>query len=122
MTKLFLDDQRTPEECVGEIYDTGNWDLVGDFDEFQAYIMERGVPDVISFDHDLADDHYDIDWWDVYKEGLLAPTTFRTGLDCIKWLRSFCLESNSPMPECLVHSMNPVGREAITDYIETWTD
>lgn len=119
MTKLFLDDQRTPDECVGKIYDQGGWDLVGDFEEFQAYIMERGMPDVISFDHDLVDEHYDIDWWDVYKEGQLAPTSYRTGLDCIKWLKQFCDESNSSMPECIVHSLNPVGREAINDYIET---
>lgn len=120
MTKLFLDDHRTPEECVGDIYDQGKWDIVGDFDEFQAYIMERGIPDVISFDHDLADEHYDIDWWDVYKEGRLAPTSARTGLDCIKWLYKFCDESDTELPECIVHSMNPIGREVINEYIESW--
>jgi len=120
MTKLFLDDNRTPEECVGDVYESGGWDLVRDYEEFITYIMERGMPDIISFDHDLADEHYDIEWCDVYKKGYLAHTNIMTGLDCAVWLHKFCEDSDTELPECIVHSMNPIGREVINEYIESW--
>lgn len=116
MKKLFLDDNRMPDEVVGDIYESG-WDLVGTHQEFQTYIMEVGMPDVISFDHDLVDEHYDIDWYEVYVDGLLAPTSAPTGFDCLKWLVNFCKESNMALPTLLCHSMNPIGKQEIEKYI-----
>jgi len=120
--KLFLDDNRLPSEVVGDIYDEGGWQIVGDYNEFIAFIMEEGVPDVISFDHDLADEHYDIDWYDVYEGGLLPPSSNPTGLDCAVWLFKFCQDTNTPLPsKILVHSMNPIGKMEIEKHIATWT-
>lgn len=48
MTKLYLDDSRTPLEK--------GWDVVRNYDEFVAYIETHSMPDIISFDHDLCED------------------------------------------------------------------
>lgn len=45
MTKLYLDDQRTPVEK--------GWKVVRNYKEFVAYIENNAMPDIISFDHDL---------------------------------------------------------------------
>ena len=54
MTRIYLDDERTP------IY--GGWIVVRNYDEFVKKINELGLNniDVISFDHDLAPEHYEI--------------------------------------------------------------
>lgn len=100
LQKLYLDDIRIPK--------TDGWDIVRSYDEFVNYIERNGLPDVISFDHDLADIHYDPSTWVQgfkYKE--------KTGYDAAKWLCEYCFENSLPLPEWNVHSANPVGRENI---------
>lgn len=90
MKKLFLDDLRpAPND---------SWDVVRSFDEFKAYIIKHGVPDIISFDHDLG----------------LGPN----GYDCVKWL----IEKNYKIKEFHAHSMNPVGRENIIKLLTWWKE
>ena len=113
---LFLDDIRVPNEVGNYIYPHElkatyrllNWTIVRDYDEFIKLIEEQGLPDLVSFDHDLADVHYDPATWTetfTYKE--------KTGLDCAKWLIEYCINNKLKLPKYLVHSMNPVGRENI---------
>ena len=119
--KLFLDDNRLPAEVNGDIYDEAGWRVVGNYQEFISYVMEEGVPEVVSFDHDLADEHYDIDWYEVYVEGLMPATSQPTGLECLKWLVKFCQDTNTPMPKkMLCHSMNPIGKQMIEEHIAKW--
>ena len=65
---LFLDDFRIPVDAFQCTGDTDflqlKWAIVRSHDEFVDYIQKRydseGVlPDLIAFDHDLADDHYE---------------------------------------------------------------
>ena len=81
---LYLDDLRPTPEGFDKVYD---------FEEFIDLIIQNGLPDFISFDHDLG-------------EG-------KSGFDCAKWLVGYCLDSNLKLPEFLVHSQNPVGKENI---------
>ena len=82
--KLYLDDLRPiPEGYIG----------VRSYKEFVTYIIDSGLPDFISFDHDL---------------GLQE-----SGYDCAKWLVNFCLDNNLRLPKFDVHSQNPVGKENI---------
>lgn len=64
--KLFLDDIRIPKDAINLIpssfnkfYWENDWDVVKNYNEFVQYIEVNGVPEFVSFDHDLADFHYD---------------------------------------------------------------
>lgn len=84
MIKLYLDDLRPiPDGFVG----------VRSYADFVAYITQKGLPNFISFDHDL---------------GLQE-----SGFDCAKWLVNYCLDNGKPTPKFLVHSQNPVGKQNI---------
>ena len=62
MDKLFLDDLRTPPD--------NTWDVVRSYDEAIEFVMTHGVPNVISFDHDLGTEEsgYDFAKWLVESE------------------------------------------------------
>lgn len=123
MKKLFLDDIRVPFDCakymrpddLKYMYEDEQWDIVRTYNDFVGYIEHFGVPDLISFDHDLADEHYSPMMYDgsnVYNR-LYDEFKEKTGYDCAKWLCSYCSENGLPYPTYLVHSMNPVGRDNI---------
>lgn len=79
------------------------------------YVHKNGLPELVSFDHDLADIHYDPSTWTesfIYKE--------KTGKDCAKWLIDYCLDNNQKFPKYIVHSMNTVGKENIIRLVENF--
>jgi hypothetical protein len=116
---LFLDDERFPSKvtwCVLPTYHDPHWKIVRNYDEFVAAIKELGVPQFVSFDHDLADEHY--------VEGFAGATPRtdyreKTGYDCAKFLLAHCMENGHHLPPFAVHSMNPVGRENIRALLGT---
>lgn len=127
--KLYLDDFRYPklsfDYTKNIIYNDKDWDIVKNYDEFVSYIETNGLPNLISFDHDLADEHYtpSIYWNDynkskeyqekqVYKE--------KTGLDCAKWLVEYCINNQQKLPQFLCHSQNPVGADNIMAYLNNF--
>lgn len=96
--KLFLDDVRMPED--------DSWDIVRSYNEFVDYIMEHGIPDVISFDHDLADFMYEEE---------------KTGYDCAKFLAIYAMDNNHmEYIDCRVHSQNPVGKANIEKFMHNF--
>jgi len=109
--KLYLDDIRTPQ--------TEGWDIVRSYTAFVDWIRLYGLPDEISFDHDLGED--------VAKAKVEAGVSKRkareqkkeakSGYDAAKWLGEFCIESGLPLPEWNVHSANPVGKANIEAYL-----
>lgn len=95
-TLLWLDDLRNPFDKNN----LSNWNKnlldivwVRNYDEFIDYIYHNGVPDIVSFDHDLGED--------------------KSGADCANYLGEYCVETNTNIPEWYVHSANPVGKENI---------
>lgn len=60
---------------------------------------------MISFDHDLADEHY-------WKQNT-GEFVEKTGYDCVKWLIEYCMDNDVDLPKFYCHSMNPVGKENI---------
>lgn len=117
-TALYLDDQRTPTKTIPGYHP---WEVVRNYDEFVSWIEKNGVPDLVSFDHDLADEHINdyfnqklnIGWqqpsYETYKE--------KTGLDCAKWLCEYIQKNNLKLNLCSVHSHNPIGSVNIQSYI-----
>jgi hypothetical protein len=59
---LFLDDIRHPNDVYTYTQQTiflhKNWEIVRNYMEFVQWITINGLPDFISFDHDLADMEY----------------------------------------------------------------
>ena len=123
--KLFLDDVRNPIDCILYIKDkiyAEEWDIVRNYNEFINYITENGIPDLISFDHDLADEHYSPTMYgggSLYNH-LYSEFKEKTGYDCAKWLCDYCSENGLPLPTYLIHSMNPVGRDNILGVLKTF--
>lgn len=120
MKKLFLDDIRNPNEAIGLVhsdldhfYIQGDWLIVRNYFDFCGLIQKSGLPDLISFDHDLADDGYKLYPDDSYTE--------KTGYECAKWLVDWCLENNKQLPKFVVHSANPVGKKNIEIYLNNAT-
>lgn len=95
MYKLYLDDIRSPRGT--------DWVIVRSFEEFKRTILERGTPDMISFDHDLG--------WNTDEDKELP-----SGYDCAKWI----VENNIPIKDFFVHSANPVGAENITRLLDNY--
>tara|TARA_B100000508_G_scaffold136183_1_gene128878 strand:+ start:362 stop:742 length:381 start_codon:yes stop_codon:yes gene_type:complete len=111
---LFLDDERKPGDVTwiaDSRYNQFSWDIVRSYDAFVAYIEERGVPEFISFDHDLADEHYRALMSGQDHEEHKLPE--KTGYTCAKWLVEYCIDKGQKFPEFHVHSMNPIGGDNI---------
>jgi hypothetical protein len=117
---LFLDDVRRPEHVNWKelpLIALSDWVIVRDYEQFIRCIGQFGIPEFVSYDHDLADIHYahanaNVIPYDKYAE--------KTGYDCAKWLVNKCLDLGIPHPPFIVHSLNPVGAENITKYIENY--
>lgn len=130
---LFLDDYRQPENCCGyahslgirpDLYITREWDVVENYKEFVDHITKNGLPKLISFDHDLSDEHYaPIELYDEENEFKIKEWESKqsykekTGYECAVWLIEYCMANNKKLPEFVVHSMNPVGRERIKNLL-----
>lgn len=111
---LFLDDERLPHNVTWAYMPTHvdwEWVIVRNYDEFVKCIQENGLPNFVTFDHDLALEHYKEGHaglpplYDQYKE--------RTGYHCAEWMLHYCLDRNLELPEWSVHSMSVVGKANI---------
>ncbi len=94
MTKLYLDDIREP--------DNADYVVVRSFDEAMSFVLERGVPEFISFDHDLG----------CSDDGRIYPS----GYDLAKWLVESDISGLIAIPDNFtfaIHSQNPVGSKNI---------
>lgn len=108
---LFLDDLRTPDQA-GVGYPVDELMIIArSMDDAIFYVMRYGIPRVIHFDHDLAEEHYIKGYGD------------KTGYDFARWLCDYILDNDLDFPknfQYAVHSMNPVGREKIISYMNTF--
>lgn len=97
--RLFLDDERFPPD------DKLEWVICRNMQQVQEACEQKGLPEFISFDHDLGDDQptgYDVAKWmiehDLDQQGQFMPTTFRF----------------------YVHSQNPIGAENINKLLTNY--
>ncbi|WP_363315998.1 cyclic-phosphate processing receiver domain-containing protein [Chryseobacterium sp.] len=109
---LFLDDIRYPAEVYQYtqqgIFLRKDWHIVRNYDQFVNRILKKGLPEMISFDHDLADENY------------RKSNAEKTGYDCVKWLIDYCLDNGIDLPKFYCHSMNPVGKENIISLLKNF--
>lgn len=98
---IFLDDLR-------DAHDHYNIKMVTirNYFDFCEFINQNGVPDFISFDHDIAS----------FENGKEY-----TGLDAAKYLVNYMLDNNIQKKfDFVVHSANPIGAENIKSYLENY--
>jgi hypothetical protein len=91
---LFLDDLRDPSYVPPR----GNYKIARSTAEAILLVEKFGIPEFISFDHDLG-------------------KTDRA-MDFLKILYSKF--PDGPVPDFQIHSSNPVGRENIFSYMDSW--
>lgn len=121
---LFLDDERKPSNVTWiddspiNYQDKSLWTVVRTFKEFTDMISSNGLPKFISFDHDLADEHYP---WN-NKFGIPTYGSYKelTGYEAAKWLCEYCQEHGMSLPDWRVHSHNTIGKENIIKYLENF--
>ena len=113
---LFLDDLRYPIDAYyytkQDIFLRDDWKIVRNYHQFVSSILEAGIPEFISFDHDLADEDY------LKSDSQELPE--KTGYECAKWLIDYCMDHNAELPEFFSHSMNPVGKENIESLLNNY--
>jgi hypothetical protein len=108
-TILYLDDVRVP--------DAPNCVHVRNYDEFVKYLKTHKMPDVISLDHDLAEEHLPYpEEEDIRMETRSIPyETYKekTGLDCIRYI----IDNKLPLKQWDIHSTNAVGGYKMMDML-----
>ena len=127
---LYLDDIREPNTSfkkTGDIrYKELKWRVVKTFNEFVGTIALNGIPNIVSFDHDLGEEHINYYFDNGGRENppnpLEAHFKEKTGYDCAKWLVGYCSENGLPMPTYLIHSANPVGAENIRSILNRYNE
>ncbi len=112
MYKLYLDDERFPK--------TEGWIIVRSFNEFKKTILERGLPNKISFDHDLGRGGF---IWRILRffKRIWNRNLSKfppTGYDCVKWMVDEMYDLR-PI-EINVHSANGIGKENIEGLVKSW--
>lgn len=132
---LFLDDERNLNDVTWVNLPSkinNDWKVVRNFNEFTLCIASYGMPKFVAFDHDLADCHYAVMQKEVEASRHTAfvddehgglNLTFdygpeKTGYDCAKWLADYCADNQLKLPDYVVHSLNPVGRQRIEAYLD----
>ena len=120
MISIYLDDYRTPIEHP----EGAEWLVVRNYDQFVEKVTEIGLEniDIISLDHDLdksATDHY----FNYVKKNYhidYSQITEKTGLDVVKWLMEHSELSAKNIPQCYIHSHNPIGSANMLGYLNLY--
>lgn len=121
MYKLFLDDIRYPSNVLyyisNPIYGDSDWVIVRSHNQFIDFIEKNGIPYLVSFDHDLADVHYD----DIININYdIIEKDEKTGFSSLKWLCDYIFDNDLDMPEMLFHTANPIGKENMLSYYKNF--
>lgn len=113
---LYLDDVRVPTNPI--------WTVVRNYKEFVDKVTLVGLDgiELISLDHDLGDTamseyyanvrpNYTLDYRNIVE---------KTGMDCVKWLVQFSMDTGIRLPQVKVHSANPIGAANMMGYINNY--
>ena len=115
MTKIYLDDVRTPVDK--------DWIIVRDYEQFVSKIQDIGLEniEIISLDHDLGDTAMSEWRKNVYHNYSLNYDNIleKTGMDCTKWLVEQWLDGK-PVVDVVVHSANAIGSANMMGYINNY--
>jgi hypothetical protein len=121
---LYLDDVRTPcDPPPGYV-----WRIVRNYEEFTEFITElykeeKRLPDLISFDHDLGEEHMDYHLQNPVGSVIrYEDFSDKTGMHCARWLTDVCERNDISLQNIrlCVHSHNPVGATNIQGWLNNF--
>jgi hypothetical protein len=122
---LFLDDMREVKDVKWIDLPPYHWVVVKSYNQFVSTIKERGIPSSVSFDHDLAEEHYK-EYHFANDKKMLSFGTIRydrfkekTGYEAAQFLAEHCINTKTPIPEYYVHTLNNIGRLNIISVLES---
>lgn len=98
---LFIDDERMPPD------DGRTWVIARTLAQSMVEIIDRGMPNYISFDHDMGENE-------------------KTGFDIVKEIVAMDMDATDEkykLPadfDFYVHSQNPIGKENIESYLNNY--
>lgn len=115
MTKIYLDDVRTPVD--------NTWTVVRNYEEFISMITSIGLEniEIVSLDHDLGASamrewlHGVVRNYQINYDNI----TEKTGMDCAKWLVRQWMDG-APVVDVVVHSANAIGSANMMGYINNY--
>ena len=99
--KLYLDDIRTPKD--------DDFIIVRSFQEAVKFVQQNGIPNYISFDHDLGCDE--------------IGNILKSGYDFAKWLVDMDIENIHKFPNNFtfdIHRANPIGKNNIKSILNNY--
>lgn len=110
-TLLWIDDIRNPQDPEWTQWIHNNFGhqsfkiiWVKSYIEFKSYIDENGIPDNISFDHDLGD----------------VSDDEKTGMTCCNYLIEYCMDHKLDIPTYRIQSSNIPGAKNIKSKMDNW--
>lgn len=122
---LWLDDQREPYNYFSKNSNSGAWLRNHDYyannvfnrynpnfiwvknlKEFEDYIINNGLPNMVSFDHDIKPKNF--------------QGEHENGADVANWLVNYCKQNKLKLPWCFAHSANKNGIERINQIINNY--
>jgi len=112
--KLFLDDFRSPAEAYLMTNDSvylEEWIICKEYHKFIDCIEQNGLPELVSFDHDLSVEMYSGKF--PYSE-----MKVKSGWHCAVWLVDYCKTNNRTLPEFRIHTANKLGCENIKEVLD----
>jgi hypothetical protein len=140
MYNLFLDDDRFPFNGGTDVpvdfeldsaydltrdkrYKDLDWVIVRSFPQFVEMIEKRGLPEMISFDHDLKDEHYyHYRTFTIFTGWIDYTVVEGTGHECAKWLINYLLNNDLDCPTILIHTQNTTGAKNIWKLFENFNE
>lgn len=125
-----MDDIRVPDDLnnfissseILKLYNETDWVVVRNYEDFVKIIKKNGLPEIVSFDHDLGEDvaRLKVEKGISKRKARSEKKETNSGYDCAKWLVDYCSKHSKNLPKYLCHSMNPVGKDNILNYLRNF--
>lgn len=97
---------------------------VQNYEQFVQWVQQNGLPDGVSFDHDLCREHmtyfFDNGGRGNPPDPSKANFKEKTGYDCARWLCEYCSRKGLDLPPWGVHSANPHGSANIRNLLNSF--
>ena len=105
---LFLDDERKPLDVTWIDYGINpKFKCYKSYSVFVSDVIwhiENNIQILVSFDHDIQQED-----WDGNEV---------TGYHCLQIIVRECFNRRLPLPKCVFHTMNPIGKENMEAYYQ----